>query len=69
MLELTKVIKPSGLNRYFTEHFTQTQENIPSSLNLIEPSPKLTTYSDSKQVSIDTRKLKEYLASYLTTMD
>lgn len=42
----------------FTEHFTHTRKNIPSSVHLTELSPKLTIYSDIKQVSADTRELK-----------
>ena len=34
------------------------QKNIPSSLNLMEHSPKLTIYTVTKQVSKDKRKLK-----------
>ena len=40
-----------------TEHFTQTQNNIPSSQHLKEYSSKLTIYSVTKQALTDTRKL------------
>jgi hypothetical protein len=43
----------------FTEHFTQTHKNTPSSQHLMEPSLKFTTYLDTNQTSIDRRKLKQ----------
>jgi hypothetical protein len=48
--------------------FHSSTNNI-SSQQLIELSPKLTTYTDTKQVSMDIRKLKLHPASYLTTLD
>lgn len=56
-LELRAIINQNGPNR-FTEHFTQTQRTIVSSQNLIERSPKLTTYLVIDQASAETRKLK-----------
>ena len=44
------------------------KKNTPSSLHLIELSPMLTTYLNTKSVSIDKEKLKEPRASYKTTM-
>ena len=41
-----------------SEHFTQTQKNIPSSQHFMEPSPKSTIYSATKQAFMDTRKFK-----------
>ena len=43
------------------------EKNIPSSQYLMEPSPKLTIYSETKQVDI--RKVKYHQASYQITMD
>ena len=53
----------AGANRchkstVFIAHKTQTQNNKPSSLHPMELSAKLITYSDMKQVIIDTIKLK-----------
>jgi hypothetical protein len=38
------------------EYFILKQKNIPISLNLMVPSPKLTIYSVTKQTSTDTRR-------------
>jgi hypothetical protein len=40
--------------------------NIPSSQNLIKLDPKFITFLVTKQVSLDTRKLKELAVSYFT---
>ena len=68
--------RTTGANTYkqngpniFTEHFTQTQKKIPSSLGVMELPPKLNMYSDTNQVSTDTRKLKQLPKSYQTTME
>ena len=55
--ELTDVMNQMD-QQVSTEHFTQTQKDIPSSQHLLEPSPKLTTYSATKQVSTDTKKIE-----------
>jgi hypothetical protein len=57
ILDLTNIYK----------NFTQTQTNIHSSQNLMELSPKLTTYSVTKHISPETRKYKQISASYQTT--
>lgn len=36
--------------KVLTEHLTQSQKNRPSTLHFMELSPKLTTYSDTKQI-------------------
>ena len=48
MLELTDIIIQINL-ALFIENFTQTQKNIPYSQQIMELSPKLTTYWDIKK--------------------
>ena len=52
--ELTDVMTQTDL----TDHSTYTENKIPSSQHLIEPTLKLNTYSVTKQTSADTKKLK-----------
>lgn len=54
-LELSNMNKADLTDTYTTFH--SSTKNIPSQ-PLIELSPELTTYSDTKQVSKDKRKLK-----------
>ena len=49
-------------------HHHYLVENLSSYQQLVDLSPKLTTYLDSKQVSTGIRKLKQF-SVYLTTMD
>jgi hypothetical protein len=49
--------KPNGHGRS-TKHFTQTQNNASFSQHLMELSPKLITYSITRQVSTDTTTRK-----------
>jgi hypothetical protein len=49
--------------------FSPTQKNILSSLQLIEHSPRLIIYLDTKQISTDIRKLKKQPTYYQTPMD
>ena len=58
MLELTNIIISNILNIFTEHHFTQIQKNIPSFQQLIELSPKLTAYLDTKQVATDIRKFE-----------
>ena len=61
IMKLTEVMNQMDLidiRSISTEHFTQTQNNIPSSQHLTRPSPKLAIYLVTKQASIYTRKLK-----------
>ena len=60
IMKLTEVMTQVDLidiRSISTEHFTQTQNNIPSSQHLKEYSSKLTIYSVTKQALTDTRKL------------
>jgi len=57
--------KSNGPSRYL-QNILPKQKNI-SSQQFMELSPKLTTYSDTKQVSMDTRKFKQHHAFYLTS--
>lgn len=54
MLVLNDISYMDLTDFYITLH---SQKNISTSQHHIEPFPKLTTSSDTKQVSIDTRKL------------
>jgi hypothetical protein len=63
MLELNNVINQIGLQTY---NFSLKHKIY---ILFMALSPKLTEYSDTKQVLTKTRKLKEIPASYLTTMD
>lgn len=41
--------------------FTHIQKNMSSSQNLMEPSPKLTIYFDTKQDSTNNKKMKKII--------
>ena len=49
--------------------FPPNQNDIPYSQHLMKLSPKLTTYSVTKQSAADRRKWKQHPASYLFTTD
>ena len=67
IMKLTDITKKTDLTDiYRTFHPNKTKI---SSFQHLELSPKLTTYSDTKQVSTDSRKLIYLCASYKFTTD
>lgn len=57
ILKLTDVINQMNLRDSYRPYYPITKD-IPSSHHLIELFPKFTIYSDTKQDSMNTRKLK-----------
>lgn len=69
ILDLTDVIIQMELVDFYRIFCPNTHRKyIHSSQYLMECSPKLMIYSDTKQVSGNKRKLKQHPASYQTTM-